>query len=179
MLSGLLVFPSNSDMDYRILNVNTWPLCVRVHTRIKHTDNESAQHFDSDYIGLDYITFLCQCNARGIQAALPGESEQHYPAFSFCFSCVQRFRVSIPAAVRPTLLRQLMDMGSLTCSPIWVLVVFTTGQAQTCLQKSWLGATYFPPLTLPHQGIEPRVFGFEFRLSNCWVTSPVYSLTAN
>ena len=149
-----------------------------------HGDKAHRQRGSTTFwLGLHWIrlhNFLVpmQCTG-GIQAALPGESEQHYPAFLFCFSCGQCFRVSIPAAVRPTLFRQRMDMGSLTCSPIRVLVVYTTGQAQTCLQKSWLGETYFSPLTLPHQGIEPRVFGFEFRLSNCWVTSPVYSLTAN
>ena len=35
--------------------------------------------------------------------------------------CVQCFRVSIPPAVRPTLLRQI-EMGSLTCAPILVRV---------------------------------------------------------
>ena len=33
-------------MDYRIFNVHTL-LCVRIHTGVGHTDDESAQHFDS------------------------------------------------------------------------------------------------------------------------------------
>ena len=32
-------------MDYRTFNVRTWSiLCVRIHTGVGHTDNESAQH---------------------------------------------------------------------------------------------------------------------------------------
>ena len=37
--------PPNSDMDYMIFNVRTI-LCVRIHTGLGHTDNESAQHFE-------------------------------------------------------------------------------------------------------------------------------------
>ena len=36
--------PPNSDMAYGIFNVRTF-LCVRIHTRVGHTDNEWAQHF--------------------------------------------------------------------------------------------------------------------------------------
>ena len=37
--------PPDSDMDYRIFNVITWSFwCVRIHTGVWHTDNESAQH---------------------------------------------------------------------------------------------------------------------------------------
>ena len=39
--------PPNYDKDYRIVNVRTF-LCVRIHTGVGHTDNESAQHFDSE-----------------------------------------------------------------------------------------------------------------------------------
>ena len=57
---------------------------------------------------------------------------------------MQYFCVTIPPAVRPTLLRQ-MDMGSLTCAQTWVRAVHTKGvgaeggQTQTSLHKSWLG----------------------------------------
>ena len=44
------------------------------------------------------------------------------------------------------------------------------GQAQTSLHKSWFGGTEKLFLTLPRHGIEPRVFGFEFRLSNHWAS---------
>ena len=85
-----------------------------------------------------------------------------YPFFS---SCVQCFCVSIPLAVRPTLLQQ-MDIGSLTCAQTWVRAVhMKRGQAQTGLHKSSLGQTDKLSLILPRQGIEPRVFGLEFRLS--------------
>ena len=71
-----------------------------------------------------------------------------------------------------TLLRQ-MDMGSLTSAQTWVHAVHTKGgQAQTNLHKSWLCGIQKLPLTLPCQGIEPRVFGFEFRRTNHWATSP-------
>ena len=40
------------------------------------------------------------------------------------------------------------------------------GQTQTSLHKSSLGGTEQLYLALPRQGIEPRVFGFEFRVSN-------------
>ena len=48
------------------------------------------------------------------------------------------------------------------------------GQAQTSLHKSWLGGIEkFSPPPPPPQGIEPRVFGFQFRNFNHWATSPV------
>ena len=69
--------------------------------------------------------------------------------------------------VRHTLLRQ-MGMGSLTCAQIWVQVEHTKGgHARTSLHKSWLGETQKTvPQPAPPQGIEPWVFGFEFRRSN-------------
>ena len=109
----------------------------------------------------------------------PGKVRSHSTALPSFFvvvvvlPCVQCFRVSIPRFVRPTLLRQ-MNMASLTCAQIWVRAVHTKGsQAQTCLRKSWLGGIGKQYLPLPRQGIEPRVFGFEFRRSNHWATSPV------
>ena len=63
-------------------------------------------------------------------------------------------------------------MGSLTCAQIWVRVVHTKlGQAQTSLHVlTWTvgGGTEKLSLTLPCQGIEPRVFDFrfEFQFSN-------------
>ena len=46
-----------------------------------------------------------------------------FPPFSPCMQC---FSVSIPRAVRPTLLRQMV-MGSLTCTYIWLRAVHTMG----------------------------------------------------
>ena len=37
------------DMDYRIFNVRMF-LCMHMHTGMEHTDNESAQHFDSEKV---------------------------------------------------------------------------------------------------------------------------------
>ena len=79
---------------------------------------------------LDLITFLSQCNARTIWVVFPGGKRAaicakrgtalpSYFLFSFLllFPVCSVFRVSMPPAVRP-LLRQ-MDIGSLTCAPIW------------------------------------------------------------
>ena len=41
-------------MDYRIVNVRTF-LCVRVHVGVGHTDNESAQHFDSEKLSQNFL----------------------------------------------------------------------------------------------------------------------------
>ena len=101
----------------------------------------------------------------------PEKARSHTAIPSFCSSCVQCFRVFIPPAVRPTLLRQ-MDMGSLTCAHIRVRAVHTKrGQAQTSLLKSWLGGTEKLLLTPIRQGIEPKAFGFQ--LSNHWATSTI------
>ena len=51
--------------------------------------------------------------------------------------CMQYFCVTIPPAVRPTLLRQ-MDMGSLTCAQNWVLAVHTKGGPGACKQATEL-----------------------------------------
>ena len=49
--------PPNSDMDYMIFNACMWLfLCVRIHTGVGHTDNESAQHF---WLGKTLTFFLC------------------------------------------------------------------------------------------------------------------------
>ena len=62
---------------------------------------------------------------------------------------------------------RLVNMGSLTCAHIWMHAAHTEGdQAQTSLHKSGLGGTETLSLTLHHQGIEPWVFGNEFRRSN-------------
>ena len=54
-------------MDYGIFNVHTF-LCVRIHMAVGHTDNESAQHFDSEKL----TNFVCAPD--GIQTSLPVES---------------------------------------------------------------------------------------------------------
>ena len=91
------------------------------------------------------------------------------PSLGFIPPCMQGFRVSIPPDVRPTLLRQ-MDMGSLTYTQIWVRAVHTKGgvrHKQVCILEWTLGGQEISlSLRLPHQGIEPRVFGFEFRCTN-------------
>ena len=110
----------------------------------------------------------------------PGKANSHSTVlpifFSFFLPCVECFCVSVPPAVGPTLL-QHMDMGSSTCTQIWVCAMHMKGgQAQTCLHKSCLGGTEKLFFTMPRQGIEPRVFGFEFWLSNHWPASPVKSV---
>ena len=74
---------------------------------------------------------------------------------------------------RPIILRQ-MDLESLTCAQIWMRAVHMKGgEAQTNPHESWLGGTEKLSLTLPHQGIDPRAFGLQFRRSNHWATSPI------
>ena len=65
----------------------------------------------------------------------PGKPSSHSTTLpSFFSSCEQRFRVSIPPAVMPTILRQ-MDLGYLTCAQMWMRTVHTKGgQAQTNLR---------------------------------------------
>ena len=89
---------------------------------------------------------------------------------------MQCFRVSIPPAVRPTVLRHT-DMGSLTCAHIWVLPVHTKGWggggggggglvgSSTDTRVDSEGQKKNCPSPCPGPRIEPRVFGFEFRPS--------------
>ena len=116
---------------------------------------------------------LCTGHSGCFSQGKPAAIVRRYPSFFFFFFfCVQYFRVSIPPAVRPTLLRH-MDMGPLTCAQIWVRAVHTKGdQAQTSLHKNGQ-KTEKLSLTLPRPGTVPRVFGFVFRLSNHRATTPV------
>ena len=119
---------------------------------------------------------MSQCNARNIRAAFKGKASSHskaLPSLSpVCsISCVHT------TYSRPTLLRQL-NIGSLTCAQIWVRAVQIKreGGGGAGTNKSALELTRKDrrmPLTLPHQGVEPRVFLFEFRRSSHWATSPV------
>ena len=73
--------PPKSNMDYRIFNVRTF-LCVHIpHTGVGHTDNESAQHFDSEKLsqillvlrtGLEPLVMESN-GSRGKADALPSE----------------------------------------------------------------------------------------------------------
>ena len=74
---------------------------------------------------------------------------------------MQYLCVSIPPAVRPTLLRQ-MDRGSLTCAQIWVRAITHEAGSmykQVCTRVNSEGQKKMS-LTLPSQGIEARVFEF-------------------
>ena len=51
--------PPNSDMDCSIFKVRTF-LCASIHTGAVHTDNESAQHFDSEKNSHKF----CLCSGR-------------------------------------------------------------------------------------------------------------------
>ena len=46
--------PSNSDMDYRIINARTF-LCVRIHTGLGHADESAQLFFDSEKLTI----FVC------------------------------------------------------------------------------------------------------------------------
>ena len=46
-------------MDYRIFNMRTWSfLCMRTHTGVGHTDNESAPHFYSEKLSQIFLVLL-------------------------------------------------------------------------------------------------------------------------
>ena len=61
--------PPNSDVVYRIFNVRPF-LCVRLHTEVGHTDNESAQHFDSNqYVATTTSSVQFSSVQDGIHAA--------------------------------------------------------------------------------------------------------------
>ena len=68
------------------------------------------------------------------------------------------------------------DMGSLTCAQTWVRTVHTKAgvrHKQVCTRVDSEGQKNCPsPDLMPHQRIEPRVFGFEFWRTNHWATSP-------
>ena len=114
-----------------------------------------------DWIRLDQIIVLSQCNARDILAAFSGKSEQPYigrlyPAF-FCFFlfsfflCVQLFRVSIPPAYT------LMKDG-------YGVFNVSTNLDACRTHEGWSGTS---KSDLLRQGIEAcGVFGLEFRRSN-------------
>ena len=97
--------PPNFDMDYRIFNVRTWSfLCVRIHTRVGHTDSESAQHF-----------WLCQIHEifRVLQTglelgswnmktdALPSEPHRHHQESSNTLGTYLNLRYSVSARASP------------------------------------------------------------------------------
>ena len=100
------------------------------------------------------------CFPRGKRASTVRRA---LPNCFWFFSCTLYFRVSIPPAAKPTPFQQ-MDIGSLTCAKMWVRAVDTKGgQAQhVCTRVDSEGHKKLS-LTLHRQGIEPRVFGFEFR----------------
>ena len=130
-----------------------------------------------DWIRLD--NFLVPMHAKfGLLSQEKASSHSAVLPRFFSFSCMQYFCVSIPPAVRPTVIRQ-MDMGSLTCAHMWVRAVYTRKGGGSGTKKSAQELTRRDRKTVPQnprQRIEPRVFGFEFRLSNYWATSPVCTL---
>ena len=117
---------------------------------VGHTDSESAKQF---YLGKNSLSCSCDPDETrtpvmyGMRTKCPTPYLLSHPV------------VSMSPAARRTLLRE-MDIGSLTCVHIWMHAVHTTlGQAQTSLHKSWLGGKEKLCLTLPRQGIKPRIFG--------------------
>ena len=133
------------------------------------------------YIRLEYRldNFLVPMQCTGNLGCFPWGNRAaivwRYPALFFPVCSV--FCVSIPPAVRPTLLRQ-MDMRSLTCAQIWVHAVHMKGvrHKQVCTRVHSERQKKCSWRTLSRQGIEPRVFGFEFR---CTILSHVLHLNDN
>ena len=109
-------------------------------------------------------TCLWCCLAKNILPAA-WAAAFHLWGFNLVYAA---FCVTIPSAVRPNLLRQ-MDVGPLTCTHILDACRTQGGQCQpyTSVHKSLLRGkeNLSPSLTLPRQGIEPRVFGLKDRHS--------------
>ena len=107
---------------------------------------------------------------------------QHYQGFFAPHPRAQCFRVSVPQAVRPTLLQQ-MDVGSLSlmCAQIWVGTVHMKGgQAQTS-HKSWLvrGREKKCPSPWCTRGSNPGSLDLNSKslsLTNHWATPACLSL---
>ena len=134
-----------------------------------------TDHTASDTISCLNAKNAC-CFSRGKRAAIVGL--RGLPSFfsSLCvvFSCF----VSIPPAVRPILfyydrrLSDLLRVHKFGCVP------YTRKGArhkQVCTRVDSEGLEHFflnCPFTFSRQGIEPMVFGFEFRCSNHCATVP-------
>ena len=128
---------------------------------------------------LSNIRFLSRPNAMHGKFGLlsQGKASSHstvatHVVFAFCcfLSCVSGSAFVFPYhLMRPAHLRQ-MDMGSLTCAQTWVRAVAYTQKGvrhkQVCTRVDSEGQEKLFRVTLPHQGIEPRVFAFELRLSS-------------
>ena len=103
-------------------------------------------------IRLDNLNVPRQCTGNSCCFS-PGKASSHSTALSsffFFLPCVQCFRVFIPPAVRPTLLRQ-MDIWYLTCAHIFG-ACRTHDRAQIRLHKSWPSGTenlFLTPRTPP------------------------------
>ena len=117
-----------------------------------------------------------QCTGNCRYFLSPGEKRAaivtRYPAFRYIFfiPCVRCFRVSIPPAVRPALLRQ-MDIGSLTCAQIWVRSVHTKGwlgrnkstSAQELTRRGRKPVLHPAPLGDRTQGLQVKVKGLRVK----------------
>ena len=88
--------PPNSDMGCKIFNVRTWSfLCARIHTRVRHTDTKSSQHFDLGGKKTDNF-FLCSWRGSNLRSldlesdAVPNFEPPCHPIFYFCNYCQEK-----------------------------------------------------------------------------------------
>ena len=82
------------------------------------------------------------------------------------FTCLQCFCVSIPAAVRPTFFFKATDGYGIFNMCTNLGACHKHKGTQTSLHMGCLEGIQKLSFTLPHQGIEPKVFRFEFRRCN-------------
>ena len=127
------------------------------------------------YITLDNFLVPMQCTGnsgcspRGKRAVIV----RHYPAFVFLacsvFMCPYHRLWDLLSYDR--WIWYLQRANKFRCVP-YTRTIFPLGFLFffTSLHKSWLGGIETQSLTLPHQGIEPRVL---FGLPNHWAASPV------
>ena len=117
------------------------------------------------------MIYLCQCR-RNSGCFPPGKTSSQgtaLPSFFFLSPCVQCFRVSIPPGCEAYSFR---TDGYGTFNVRAKLGACRTHEGEPGTKKSAKELTRkgggAEKLFLSQEGIEPRVIGFEFRLSNHW-----------
>ena len=140
--------PPNSDMNYRIFNVRNF-LCVHIHMGVGHTDNKSAQHFDSGktLTNLSYATDRIRTSGHGTHWMSRPTLYQlsHHAPLCYCYLWIERLRSQLSGAVANT----AVPFGTMTkvcmhanCTQAQTCMHANCTQAQTCTQTHALTLTH-------------------------------------
>ena len=121
--------------------------------------------------------FFPQCNAREIGLLFQGKASSHstaLPSFFLFFLCVVHWCLHTTGCEAYSFMTDGYGIFN-TCANLGACCTHEDmggggGQAQTSLRKSWLRGIEKNncPSPCPTRGSKPKVFGFEFRLSNHW-----------